>query len=189
MHTRSVRLLILAAACFVVGAPAAGAQSAEYSPGSAGIGDPYFPLEGNGGYDVGHYDLNFSYDPATDQLDALNKITATATQDLSRFDLDLQQLTVKGVEVNDEPATLHPRRPGAGHHAVHGDPGRLDVPRQRPLRRRRPRRSSARRSCSGRRTGSSTPTTARSWATNRTPRRRGSRSTTTRATRRPGRSA
>jgi hypothetical protein len=39
--------------------------------------------------------------PATDRLDALNKITARATQNLSRFDLDLQQLAVKGVEVND----------------------------------------------------------------------------------------
>ena len=106
MHTRTCRLLILAAACFVVGAPAAGAQSAEYAPGSAGIGDPYFPFEGNGGYDVQHYDLSFSYDPATDRLDALNKITARATQNLSRFDLDLQQLTVKGVDVNDRPASF-----------------------------------------------------------------------------------
>jgi hypothetical protein len=45
-------------------------------------------------------------DPATDRLDALNKITAKATQDLSRFDLDLQQLTVKGVDVNDQAATF-----------------------------------------------------------------------------------
>src|SRR5262245_13402785 len=60
--------------------------------GPAGIGDPYFPLEGNGGFDVRHYDLTFSYDPATDRLDAVNKIHAVATQALSRFDLDLQQL-------------------------------------------------------------------------------------------------
>jgi aminopeptidase N len=71
-----------------------------------GLGDPYFPLEGNGGYDVGHYDLRFSYDPATDRLDALNKITARATQNLSRFDLDFQQLTVKGVDVNGRPASF-----------------------------------------------------------------------------------
>ena len=69
-------------------------------PGASGIGDPYFPLEGNGGYDVQHYDLTFSYDPATDELDAVNKITATANQGLSRFDLDLQQLTVDSVDVN-----------------------------------------------------------------------------------------
>ena len=82
------------------------ADDPTFTPGASGVGDPYFPLEGNGGYDVGHYDLRFSYDPATDQLDALNKITATATQDLSRFDLDFQQLDVKGVDVNGEPATF-----------------------------------------------------------------------------------
>ena len=46
-YKRISRLLILTAAWLVVGTPAAGAQS--YSPGAAGIGDPYFPLEGNGG--------------------------------------------------------------------------------------------------------------------------------------------
>jgi aminopeptidase N len=104
MFPRICRILILTAACLAVAAPAAGAQS--FAPGAAGIGDPYFPLEGNGGYDVRHYDLSFSYDPATDRLDALNKITAMATQNLSRFDLDFQQLTVKGVEVNDREATF-----------------------------------------------------------------------------------
>jgi hypothetical protein len=82
MFRRIRRILILTAAFLAVAAPATGAQS--YVPGAAGIGDPYFPLEGNGGYDVRHYDLSFSYDPATDRLDALNKITATATQNLSR---------------------------------------------------------------------------------------------------------
>jgi aminopeptidase N len=101
------RALLAAAtvACFAVGAPAASAQTT-YAPGAQGIGDPYFPLEGNGGYDVQHYDLSFSYDPATDRLDGLNKITATATQNLSRFDLDFQQLTVKSVDVNDSEATF-----------------------------------------------------------------------------------
>ena len=92
------------ALCFVLSSSTAAAQS--FSPGASGIGDPYFPLEGNGGYDVQHYDLTFSYDPATDRLDAVNKITATATQDLSRFDLDLQQLTVNSVDVNGMAATF-----------------------------------------------------------------------------------
>jgi aminopeptidase N len=94
----------LATACLAVLAPAATADG-RYSPGAPGIGDPYFPLEGNGGYDVQHYDLSFSYDPATDRLDALNTITARATQNLSRFDLDFQQLSVKRVEVNKRAAT------------------------------------------------------------------------------------
>ena len=30
---------------------------ADFSPGAAGAGDPYFPLDGNGGYDTQHYRL------------------------------------------------------------------------------------------------------------------------------------
>ena len=33
------------------------------SPGGPGAGDPYFPLAGNGGYDVKHYDLTLDYTP------------------------------------------------------------------------------------------------------------------------------
>ena len=75
-------------------------------PGAPGVGDPYFPLLGNGGYDVKHYDLSFSYDPATDRLDGTMVIRARATQDLSRFDLDLQQLEVSAVRVNHRPAAF-----------------------------------------------------------------------------------
>ena len=75
-------------------------------PGAPGVGDPYFPLLGNGGYDVKHYDLSFSYDPATDRLDGTMAIRARATQDLSRFDLDLQQLEVSAVRVNHQPAAF-----------------------------------------------------------------------------------
>jgi len=79
----------------------------DYQPGDPGIGDPYFPLEGNGGYDTQHYDLTFSYDPATDRLEGLAVITARATQDLSRFDLDLQQLDVDSVTVDLQRATFN----------------------------------------------------------------------------------
>src|ERR671911_3114145 len=40
--------------------------AAQLSVGSPGLGDEYFPLAGNGGYDVGHYVLRLDYDPATD---------------------------------------------------------------------------------------------------------------------------
>jgi hypothetical protein len=36
--------------------------------GRPGVGDDYYPLYGNGGYDVAHYLLKLSYDPATDRL-------------------------------------------------------------------------------------------------------------------------
>jgi len=104
MRRLRVQLLIVAGAalCMALGPPAAGAQ--DFTPGADGVGDPYFPQEGNGGYDVQHYDLSFSYDPATDLLEATNKVTARATQDLSRFNLDLQQLDVDGVDVDGSPA-------------------------------------------------------------------------------------
>ncbi|MBO2452818.1 M1 family metallopeptidase [Actinomadura barringtoniae] len=71
-----------------------------FTPGAPGVGDPWFPAEGNGGYDVQHYDLDLSYNPQTRRLDGNARIEARATQNLSRFDLDLQQLDVKSVRVN-----------------------------------------------------------------------------------------
>ena len=56
-YRRIALLLVLVVACLAVGTPAATGQPGGYSPGAPGIGDPYFPLEGNGGYDVQHYDL------------------------------------------------------------------------------------------------------------------------------------
>lgn len=75
-------------------------SSSGYGPGAAGVGDPYYPDSGNGGYDVGHYDLAVTYDPASDTLTGEVTITATATADLSRFDLDLSGLDVDGVTVD-----------------------------------------------------------------------------------------
>src|SRR5688500_17345704 len=39
------------------------ASTADYSPGAPGIGDPYYPTYGNGGYDVPHYDPRLTYPP------------------------------------------------------------------------------------------------------------------------------
>ena len=44
------------------GQSAAGAER-RFTPGSAGAGDPYFPLDGNGGYDVKHYDVDVTLQP------------------------------------------------------------------------------------------------------------------------------
>ena len=38
--------------------------SPRYGQGSDGAGDPYFPLAGNGGTNVLHYDLDLDYTPA-----------------------------------------------------------------------------------------------------------------------------
>ena len=74
-------------------------------PGAAGAGDPYFPLDGNGGYDAQHYTLDLRYNPATDTLGGTARIEIKATQDLSRFNLDFEGLTVHSVEVDRRPAT------------------------------------------------------------------------------------
>jgi aminopeptidase N len=81
--------------------------------GADGAGDPYFPRQGNGGYDVGHYDLALAYTPATRRLTGTATISATATQALSRFDLDLRRsLTVSSVTVNGRAAAfLQPASP------------------------------------------------------------------------------
>jgi aminopeptidase N len=64
-------------------------QQAAASPGSAGIGDGYFPQYGNGGYRVGHYDVNVAFNPETERLHGRTVVSARATKPLSRFDLDL----------------------------------------------------------------------------------------------------
>jgi aminopeptidase N len=76
----------------------------EGSPGAPGIGDPYFPLDGNGGYDVLHYDLEVRYDPATDVLSGVATIEARTLQDLSRFDLDFVGLEIRSLTVDGESA-------------------------------------------------------------------------------------
>ena len=81
-------------------ATAGTAAAATFTPGAPGLGDPFFPLAGNGGYDVANYSLKLAYDPATDVLDGKALVTAKATQNLSRFDLDLRGFTLSRVAVN-----------------------------------------------------------------------------------------
>jgi aminopeptidase N len=102
----SVRLgvAVLMAATVALPAPAWAADG--FVAGAPGLGDPFFPLAGNGGYDVTHYSLDLTYDPATRQLDGTATISATATQNLSRFDLDLRGFEVSRVTVNGRTASF-----------------------------------------------------------------------------------
>ncbi|MGI5201909.1 M1 family metallopeptidase [Spirillospora sp. CA-108201] len=105
--------LAVAAVGVVALAPAASAdgqgQHGRFTPGAPGVGDSYFPLEGNGGYDVRHYSLDLAYDPDYDQLDGTVTVTARATQDLSRFDLDLSGMDVDKVWVDRRKADYQRR--------------------------------------------------------------------------------
>src|SRR5918911_2672364 len=80
-HRFAITALI--AACLVVSPATALAADAGWgpagSPGAPGLGDPYYPLDGNGGYDVGHYALDLGYAPSTDTLTGVATISATAT--------------------------------------------------------------------------------------------------------------
>ena len=84
----------------------ASTADAAFAPGSPGLGDPFFPLAGNGGYDVSHYSLTLDYTQSTNQLVGTNVISATATQDLSRFDLDLRGFSITRLLVNGTAASF-----------------------------------------------------------------------------------
>ena len=103
--TRSATVVLAGSA--VVGLAAWPSVAAAGSVGAAGAGDPYFPAQGNGGYDVGHYDLALTATDPAGALSGVATITATATQPLSRFDLDLRRdLTVSSVTVDGAPAAF-----------------------------------------------------------------------------------
>src|SRR5690606_503951 len=100
----------VAAALTVSAAPASAATRC--TPGEPGAGDPYFPDMGNGGYDVAHYDIGLTYDPGTKGIRAVTKIKATATQNLSRFNLDfLGPFTISSLKVDGQRASY--KRTGA----------------------------------------------------------------------------
>jgi hypothetical protein len=75
-----------------------------FSPGAPGVGDPYFPLAGNGGYDVQSYLLDLKYDPSTNFLSGEVTIRVRAKQNLSQFNLDFEGLTVRSIKVNGDRA-------------------------------------------------------------------------------------
>ncbi len=115
---RWVLVLVLAAVLSLLGGygSAAGVPSdppgedLPFLPGAAGFGDPYFPRDGNGGYDVQHYFLDLRYTPSTKMLRGTATITARATQNLSQFNLDLVGLTVSSVAVDTLDATFRRSR-------------------------------------------------------------------------------
>lgn len=117
MPARSFRRISLAAAAVVVATAFVASGSAvaapgspgtpRYSPGADGVGDPYFPLAGNGGIDVIHYDLDLDYTPPLPapaplegRLTGVATIDLVATADIDRFNLDLRGLTASKVVVN-----------------------------------------------------------------------------------------
>lgn len=110
----------LAAVLLVSGGAVAAPETTgdpRYTAGAEGAGDSYFPLAGNGGYDVTHYDLEIDYVPPVatvpvtpigqirGQFRGVATIDLVATQDLDRFNLDLRGMSVSAMTINGKPAT------------------------------------------------------------------------------------
>jgi aminopeptidase N len=86
--------------------PAAAAGYGGPTVGAPGLGDPFFPNAGNGGYDVEHYDLNLAWDPASGELSGTAVIEAKATQNLTQFNLDFREFEITSLKVNEAKATF-----------------------------------------------------------------------------------
>ncbi|QIS01551.1 M1 family peptidase [Nocardia brasiliensis] len=91
----------VAAALVTVSVPATADPLADPTVGAPGLGDPYYPLDGNGGYDVQHYDVTIDYDPPSHHLAGSTRIDAVATQVLRVFNLDFAGPAVRTVSVNN----------------------------------------------------------------------------------------
>jgi aminopeptidase N len=120
--SRALAIAAAAASLGLLGPTAVAGTHRGFTPGAPGAGDSYFPDMGNGGYDAQHYDLSLSYDPGTKAIDAVAKIKARATQDLSRFDLDfLGPLKISKVTVDGRRAAY--TRTGAQELVITPDRG------------------------------------------------------------------
>lgn len=85
----SLAVIALSTSALVgVGLPAEAAH-APSTRGSAGIGDPYFPDYGNGGYQVRNYRIDVGYSLSSRRLTGDTTIVAVTKKRLSRFHLDL----------------------------------------------------------------------------------------------------
>jgi aminopeptidase N len=82
------------------------AQAAPSTLGSAGGGDPYYPQLGNGGYDAARYTIDLAVDMDARSLRGSTSMQASATQDLSRFDLDFSGPDVSGVTIDGKAAAF-----------------------------------------------------------------------------------
>jgi aminopeptidase N len=79
-------------------------KASQPAPGADTSEDSYLPGHGNGGYRVAHYDLELAYRVGPNRLTGQARLTAVATQALSRFSLDLAGFRVTRVRVDGKPA-------------------------------------------------------------------------------------
>ena len=108
--SRSLRFSLAVAATLLTVSASTLAQRSSlprgFRPGSGGLGDPYFPNAGNGGYDVEHYGLTLDYVRTTNRLTGTAVIRARATRSLSSFHLDLRGFAISRLLVQGKPAAF-----------------------------------------------------------------------------------
>ena len=91
--------------------PPAPSSASDAQPGAPGLGDSLYPGFGNGGYDVQHYTLDLTIDAlGASDLAGVAVLEATATQNLSRFNLDFLGFTIDQLTVNGQPAAFNRQR-------------------------------------------------------------------------------
>jgi len=104
-HRRAVAALLAAVTSLLLAAGCTGGdQPAATATATPVPLDPYYPGQGDPGYQVDHYDLAVRYDPASDELSGRARVNATAAEELAAVRLDLDGLTVAEVRVNGAPA-------------------------------------------------------------------------------------
>jgi hypothetical protein len=124
-----VAALLSGGALVLAGLAVAPAYADEEIDGPLESGDTLFPNQGNGGYDVIHYDVDIAWTPVAplpqSTIDATTTIEATTTGDaLDSFGLDLEGLTVTSVTVDGDPAVFS---------RLEGDPNGTEPPPKRKL--------------------------------------------------------
>jgi aminopeptidase N len=72
--------------------------------GADGVGDPFYPQMGNGGYDSLHYTIDLNVDVKRNFIEGTSTLEAQATENLSAFNLDFHGLDISNVAVNDSHA-------------------------------------------------------------------------------------
>ena len=113
MHRSLLGAAAATAAALVLAAPAG---AAAWMFGSPGLGDPFFPLAGNGGYDVGHYGLTLDYDRSGNRpLEGSTMIMRDryAVRSIASTSTCAASTISRARRSTARRATLHARRPGA----------------------------------------------------------------------------
>ncbi len=82
-----------------------------YAAGATGIGDPYYPADGNPGYQVRSYHVALDYFPTRKSIAATTVIRAVAASRLTTFSFDFEHLKVTALTVGGRAASW--RRAGA----------------------------------------------------------------------------